>query len=56
MYYNIKEHTSDAVIQFIMKSKLRSVGIAWYQPVLNWWEKLIGVVKSTLTKHQTEER
>ena len=35
MYDYEKIHTSDAVVQFIVKSKLRSVGIVAYQPVLN---------------------
>ena len=56
MYDNAKVHTSDAVVQFIIKSKLRSVGISAYQPVLNPCEKLIGAVKSTLTKLQAEGR
>ena len=56
MYDNAKVHTSDAVVQFIVKSKLRSVGITAYQPVLNPWEILIGAVKSALTKLQAEGR
>ena len=56
MYDNAKVHTSDAVIQYIIKSKLRSVGISAYQSVLNPWEEVIGAVKSTLTKLQAEGR
>ena len=40
--------------EFIIKSKLRSIGIYTYTPMLNPCEKLIGAVKSHLAKLQTE--
>ena len=56
MYDNSGIHTSDEVKEFISKSKLRSISITPYSPMLNPCEKLIAAVKSNLKKLQSEGR
>ena len=48
VYDNARVHVSEAMKEFIQKSKLRSIGIPTYWPVLDPCEKLINATKQHL--------
>ena len=50
VYDNARIHTSKAVQDFILKSKLRSISIPPYTPILNPCEKLINSIKMKLKR------
>ena len=51
VYDNARIHTSKAVQDFILKSKLRSISIPPYTPILNTIEKLINSIKNESKKN-----
>ena len=54
MYDNAGIHTSNELEEFISKSRLRSVSIVQYSPMLNPCEKLIAAIKSNLRMLQSK--
>ena len=54
MHDNAGIHTSNELEEFISKSRLRSVSIVPYSPMLNLCEKLIAAIKSNLRMLQSK--